>query len=379
MKKFFKILLFVLMGLLVIGTFVFLWNKSKVKEIEYETEKLEVRTLEKVTIITGTVEPRDEIALKPQISGIITALYKEPGELVKAGEVIAKVQVIPDISQLNSAESQLKMAEITLEKAKNDYDRTAQLFKSGVVSKEAYENSNSSYKTALESVDNAKETIEIIKQGISKNTAQYSNTLIKTTISGMILDIPVKVGNSVIQSNNFNDGTTIATIANMNDLIFKGNVDETEVGRIAVGNKVKLMIGAMQDARLDALLEYIAPKGTVENGATLFEIRAAVKKTDSVDIGFIRSGYSANGEIVTERIENVLSLLESSVEFSGDSAFVYIVNKDKKKKDKYLKTPVVLGLSDGIFVQIVSGVTKEDEVRGKVKANEKIKKTVTVD
>lgn len=379
MKKFFKILLFVLLGLLIIGTFVFLWNKSKVKEVEYEIVKMEVRTIEKLTVITGTVEPRNEVDLKPQISGIITALYKESGDLVKSGDVIAKVQVIPDISQLNSAESQLKLAEINLEKNKNDFDRSSQLYKSGVVSKEAYDNSTSAYKTAKEEVENAKENIEIIKEGISKNTAKYSNTLIKATISGMILNIPVKVGNSVIQSNNFNDGTTIATIANMSDLIFKGNVDETEVGRIAVGNEVKLMIGAMQDTKLDAVLEYIAPKGTVENGATLFEIRAAVKKSDNANTGFIRSGYSANGEIVTAKIENVYSLPESSIEFSGDSTFVYIVNKDKKAKEKYIKTPVKLGLSDGINVQIISGVKKDDEVRGKVKMDEKMKKTAQME
>jgi HlyD family secretion protein len=379
MKKFFKILLFVLLGLLIIGTFVFLWKKSKVKEVEYEVVKMEVLNIEKLTIITGTVQPRNEVELKPQISGIITALYKESGDLVKSGDVIAKVQVIPDISQLNSAESQLKLAEINLEKAKNDFDRSSQLFKSGVVSKESYDNSGSAYKTAKEEVDNAKENIEIIKEGISKNTAKYSNTLIRATISGMILDIPVKVGNSVIQSNNFNDGTTIATIANMNDLIFKGNVDETEVGRIAVGNDVKLMIGAMQDAKMDATLEYIAPKGTVENGATLFEIRAAVKKTNNANVGFIRSGYSANGEIVTAKIENVYSLPESSIEFSGDSAFVYIVNKDKKAKEKYIKTPVVLGLSDGINVQIITGVKKDNEVRGKVKMDEKMKKAAKME
>ncbi len=379
MKKFFKILLFILLGLLIVGTFVFLWKKSKVKEVEYEIVKMEVRTIEKITIITGTVEPRNEVDLKPQISGIITALYKESGDLVKSGDVIAKVQVIPDISQLNSAESQLKLAEINLEKSKNDFDRTSQLYKSGVVSKEAYDNSTSAYKTAKEEVENAKENIEIIKEGISKNTAKYSNTLIKATISGMILNIPVKVGNSVIQSNNFNDGTTIATIANMNDLIFKGNVDETEVGRISVGNDVKLMIGAMQDTKLDAVLEYIAPKGAVENGATLFEIKAAVKKSDNANTGFIRSGYSANGEIVTAKVENVYSLPESSIEFSGDSTFVYIVNKDKKAKEKYVKTPVKLGLSDGINVQILSGVKKDDEVRGKVKMDEKMKKNVPME
>jgi HlyD family secretion protein len=371
MKKILKIFLFLLFGIILIGTFAFLWNKSRKKEVKYETVMPENKTIEKKTIITGTVEPRNEVAIKPQISGIIVELYKEAGQLVKAGDAIAKVKVIPDIAQLNSAESRLKTAGINLEQAQNNYDRTEKLYTSGVSSKEVYEQAQTQLRTAKEEYNNAQENLQIIKEGISKSTEQYSNTVVKSTISGMILDVPVKVGNSVIQTNTFNDGTTIATIANMNDLIFVGTVDETEVGKISVGNHVGLIIGALQDNNFDAQLEYISPKGTMENGATLFQVKAAVHK--SVDAPFIRSGYSANGEIVTEKAENVLAVPEFALEFASDSAFVYVENPEKEGAEKYTKTLVKIGLSDGFFVEIKEGITADTPLRGKI-IDEKLKK-----
>ncbi|MCL1850542.1 MAG: efflux RND transporter periplasmic adaptor subunit [Bacteroidetes bacterium] len=373
MKKILKIFLFLVFGIILIGTFVFLWNKSRIKETKYETVMPEIKTIEKKTIITGTVEPRNEVAIKPQISGIVEQLYKEAGQLIKAGDVIAKVKVVPDIAQLNSAESRLKTTEINLEQAQNNFARTDKLYKSGVSSKEVYEQAQTALRNAQEDYNNAQENLQIIKEGISKSTEQYSNTLVKSTISGMILDVPIKVGNSVIQSNTFNDGTTIATIANMNDLIFVGTVDETEVGRIGVGNHVKLIIGAIQDSNFEARLEYIAPKGTLENGATLFQVKAAVYKTN--DGPFIRSGYSANGEIVTEKAEEILAVPEYTIEFAADSAFVYVENPEKESKEKYIKTPVTIGLSDGFFVEIKEGITAETPIRGKV-VNEKTKVVV---
>ena len=374
MKKILKIFLFLIFGIVLIGTFVFLWNKSRKKEVQYEIIMPEIKTIEKKTIITGRVEPRDEVALKPQISGIIVELYKEAGQLVKAGDVIAKVKVIPDIAQLNSAESRLKTVEINLEQQQNNFDRVEKLYQSGVSSKEVYEQAQTQLLTAKEEYSNAQENLQIIKEGISKSTEQYSNTLVKSTVSGMILDIPIKVGNSVIQANTFNDGTTIATIANMNDLIFMGQVDETEVGKIQVGNHVKLIIGAIQDNTFEAQLEYIAPKGTMENGATLFQVKAAVlKRTGDA---FIRSGYSANGEIVTEKVEDVVAVPEYSLEFVADSAFVYVENLQKEGAEKFTKTSVIIGLSDGFFVEIKEGITIETPIRGKV-ADDKVKITAT--
>ena len=372
MKKIFKTLGFVFLGLTIVGTLVFLWGKSKMKPIEYEMVIPEIRTIEKKIIINGSIAPRNEVFIKPQISGIITELYKEAGQLVKVGDVIAKVKVIPDITQLNAAESRLNLANISLEQAKSEYDRATTLFNKSVVSKEEYDARTATYKKAKEEVGNAKESLEIVKNGISSNTAQYSNTQIKATISGMILDIPVKVGNSVIQSNAFNDGTTIASIANMNDLIFIGKVDETEVGKIAEGNPINLIIGAMQDTKCSAVLEYISPKGMPDNGATTFEIKAAVKNTSD---GFIRSGYSSNGEVIVDKRDSVLSIPENCLEFVEDSAFVYVLQPQKeKKKDVYEKTYIQLGLSDGIYVEVLSGITQNDKLRGKIKSKTEGKK-----
>ncbi|MDR1878425.1 MAG: efflux RND transporter periplasmic adaptor subunit [Bacteroidales bacterium] len=371
MKKIVKRILLVVLGIVFLGTFVFLWNKSKAKQTEYEEVIPEIRTIQKKIIITGRISPRNEIALKPQISGIITEIYKETGQVVKAGEAIAKIQVIPDIAQLSNAESRLNVAQISFDQQKSEFERTSRLYKSDVLSKEEFEKAELAYQKAGEELKNAKESLEIVKSGISSSTAQYSNTLIKSTVTGMILDIPVKVGNSVIQTNNYNDGTTIASIADMRDLIFVGKVDETEVGKIKEGYEVNLIIGAMQDVKCRAVLEYISPKGVLENGATTFEIKAAVKhETDA----FIRAGYSANGEIVVMQQDSVLSIPESALEFADDSVFVYI-HDPKNPKEPYRKTAIEAGLSDGIYIEVKKGIGQQDKIRGKVKISELEKET----
>jgi HlyD family secretion protein len=234
------------------------------------------------------------------------------------------------------------------------------LFKNGVISQEEFDQSNADYKKAQEEKSNAQDALDIVRNGALKKYASLSNTQIRSTISGTILDIPVKVGNSVIQANTFNDGTTIASVANMNDLIFRGNIDETEVGKVREGMPVVLSIGAIDNQKFDAQLEYIAPKGTEQNGAVLFEIKAAVHASDST---YIRAGYSANAEIVLEQATNVLTVPESVVEFSNDSAFVYIV-KEEKPKQVFSKKVVELGLSNGILVEIKQGITLKEKLRG---------------
>ena len=276
MKKFLKITLLVVLTAGIIGTFVFLWMKSRPKVVVYETVNAEITDLQKTTVATGKVEPRDEILIKPQISGIIDEVYKEAGQSIRKGEVIAKVKVIPELGQVNSAESRVRLAEINEKQAQTDFDRVEKLFKDKLISREDFEKSEVALKQARVEVQTAKDALEIIKEGITKNSASLSSTLIRSTIDGLILDVPVKAGNSVIMSNTFNDGTTIATVANMNDLIFKGKIDETEVGRIHEGMPVKLTIGALQNLTFDAKLEYISPKGVEENGANQFEIKAAV-------------------------------------------------------------------------------------------------------
>ena len=367
MKKFLKITLLVLLAAGIIGTFVFLWMKSRPKVVVYETVTAEVADLQKTTVATGKVEPRDEILIKPQISGIIDEVYKEAGQSIRKGEVIAKVKVIPELGQVNSAESRVRLAEINEKQAQTDFDRIEKLFKDKLISREDFEKSEVALKQSHVEVQTAKDALEIIKEGITKNSASLSSTLIRSTIDGLILDVPVKAGNSVIMSNTFNDGTTIATVANMNDLIFKGKIDETEVGRIHEGMPVKLTIGALQNLTFDATLEYISPKGVEENGANKFEIKAAVSVPDSVQI---RSGYSANAEIVLQRAQQALAVPESVIEFSGDSTFVYIMT-DSIPEQKFQRKSVIAGMSDGIKIEIKSGVTAKDKIRGAEKKDKK--------
>ena len=370
MKRYSKLIIAAIIALIFIGTFVFLWQKSQPKEVVYNEFTPKLEDIQKTTIITGKIEPRNEVNIKPQISGIITELYKEPGDYVNAGDVIAKVKVIPDMGQLSSAEARVRLAEINLKQAQIDYDREENLYNMKLVSADEYDKVKQSLHQAKEEKVAAIDALQVVRDGVSKSNASASSTLIRSTISGRILDIPVKVGNMVILSNNFNDGTTIASVANMNDLIFRGNIDETEVGQLVNDMPMKITIGALQDLKFDANLEYISPKAVENNGANQFEIKAAVKLAEGSQI---RSGYSANAEIVLSSVSKVLSVPESAIEFSGDSTFVYIIKGEGKNKT-YERTQVTTGLSDGVNIEIKKGVTQKDKVRGPEKINDEDKK-----
>ena len=370
MKRYSKLIIAAIIALIFIGTFVFLWQKSQPKEVVYNEFTPKLEDIQKTTIITGKIEPRNEVNIKPQISGIITELYKEPGDYVNAGDVIAKVKVIPDMGQLSSAEARVRLAEINLKQAQIDYDREENLYNMKLVSADEYDKVKQSLHQAKEEKVAAIDALQVVRDGVSKSNASASSTLIRSTISGRILDIPVKVGNMVILSNNFNDGTTIASVANMNDLIFRGNIDETEVGQLVNDMPMKITIGALQDLKFDANLEYISPKAVENNGANQFEIKAAVKLAEGSQI---RSGYSANAEIVLSSVSKVLSVPESAIEFSGDSTFVYIIKGEGKDKT-YERTQVTTGLSDGVNIEIKKGVTQKDKVRGPEKINDEDKK-----
>ena len=359
-NKILRIILLTLVGAAVIGTFYFLWKKAQPVVTVYEIVTPQRDTVETKTVATGNVEPRYEVEIKPQISGIIAEIKKEAGQMVKAGEIIATIKVIPEMVQLNSAESRVNVAEISLAQVRETYKRDERLFEQGVISREDFDLSKANYLKAVEERDNSISELEIIRDGIAKNSNVSSTTQIRSTITGMILDIPVKVGNSVIQANNFNDGTTIATVADMNDMIFKGNVDETEIGRIHEGMPIKLTVGAMESRVFDAILEYVSPKGVEKNGAIQFEIKAAVTIPEDA---FIRAGYSANAEIVLKRAENVLTVPESTIEFHGDSAFVQWV-KQETPEQLFERHPVKVGLSDGIKIEILEGLTLDDKIRG---------------
>lgn len=369
MKKYFKYILMALVAVIFIGTFVFLYIKSQPQPEVYDEFTLQRMDIRKTTVVTGKIEPRNEVNVKPQISGIITEILKEAGETVQEGEVIAKVKVIPDMGSLSAAQSRLRLAEINRKQAQTDYDREKALFDKGLVAADEYDKIAQTLRQAREEVDAAQDNLEVVRDGVSKSNASASSTLIRSTITGLILDIPVKVGNSVILANTFNDGTTIATVANMNDLIFRGNIDETEVGRLSTGMTMKITIGALQNLKFDARLEYIAPKATDQNGANQFEIKAAVNLPSNATN--IRSGYSANAEIVLAEAKNVLAVQESAIEFDGDDTYVYVI-KGEGDKQTYERRKVQTGISDGINIEIRSGVKPNERIRGpKMLATEK--------
>ena len=357
MKKFFKYLVFALIALIFIGTFVYLFAKSRPKEIIYKEIPVEIKDIRKTSVVTGRIEPRNEVNIKPQINGIISELYKEAGQMVREGEVIARLKVIPDMGSLSSAESRLRLAELNLKQAETDYRREKQLYDKDLVSADEYDKVVQSLKQAEEEHAAAKEALEVIRDGVSSTNATGSTTLVRSTITGLILDIPVKVGNSVIQANTMNDGTTVATVADMSDLIFNGSIDETEVGALHEGMPMSITLGALPDYRSEAFLEYISPKAVEKNGSNQFEIKAALSRSSDVTI---RSGYSANAEIVLQEAKGVLSLQESALEFRGDSTFVYLKTGEKQ----YESRPVVTGISDGIDIEIKSGLKDGDVVRG---------------
>lgn len=360
MKKYLKYAVILIIGILFIQTFVYLYKKSQPVQVTYEVVQPQIKDIEKNTVATGTVEPRDEVAIKPQISGIIDEVYKEAGQTIKSGEIIARVKVVAELGQLNSAENRLRTAKINLDQAEKDFSRTQALYDKGLISKEEFEKGSVTIQTTREEYQAAIDAHDIVKEGSTKSKADLSNTLIRSTIDGLILDVPIKKGNSVILTNNFNEGTTIATVANMNDLIFKGFIDETEVGKIHEGMEVKLSIGALQNVTIDATLEYVSPKAKLENGANLFEIKAAVIRPEAT---FIRSGYSANANIVLESVKEALSIPERVVQFEENQAFVWIETKAGETQE-FEKRAIEVGLSNGIDIEVKSGLTLEDKLKG---------------
>jgi len=359
MKKILKFALLIIGAVLVIWTFWFLYQKSRPKVKKYVIENVTTGSIDKKTVATGKVDPRNEILIKPQMSGIIAAVYKEAGDVVKAGDVIAKIKVIPDMVSLNGAESRVSRAQLSFNQSKKNYDRDGKLYEDKVISKEEFEKTQLQFYNDKEELRTAKDNLSLTRDGISTNSAAISNTLVRSTINGTILDVPVKVGNSVIQSNNFNDGTTIATVANMSDMLFVGKLDETEVGKIKVGMPMDITIGALQDQKLIAKLEYVSPKGKEENGAIMFEMKAAVKVPKDV---FVRAGYSANAEIVFSKSENVITIPESCIEFGGDTAYVYVLKT--KEPQAFIKKRIKIGLSDGVRIEVKSGLSVKNKIRG---------------
>lgn len=356
MKKFFKILLWVLVGAVFVGTFVYLFLNSREKEVRYDTVAPTVETIERSTVLTGKIEPRDEIDIKPQISGIISEILVEAGDHVNNGDVIAKIKVIPEEAQLSSAKSRVATAKINFDNAKSTYERTKTLYEKKYESREKFESDKANFESARQELLQAEDQLNIVRDGVSAENAQGSNTLVRSTVTGVVLEVPVKVGSSVIQANTFNDGTTIAKVADMTDLLFKGKIDETEVDLLREGMPVHITIGAIQGSDFPATVEKIAPMAADENGTNTFEVKAALSASESHNL---RAGYSANAEIILETAENVLTVPESVVEYVGDSAFVYVL-ADTVGKQNFDRKAIVTGLSDGIKVEVKDNSLKPD-------------------
>ena len=356
MKKVIKISVGILLGLFVIWTFWFLYKKSQKAPEVYEIVQAQKRTIIKKTIATGTVVPKNETTIRPRVSGIIEELYVVAGQKIRKGERIAKIRIVPNMTELNAAEARVKQAELTLSNSTIDYNRQRELYQRGVISKAEFEKYELSFNQSKQELESAKNNLSIVRDGINRESAAASNTIVCSTIDGMVLDVPVKVGHSVIETNAFNSGTTIASVADMAEIEFQGKADETEVGRITVGMPLVITIGAIDGVTFDAKLSYISPKGVLENGAIQFEIKANVMLRND---HFIRAGYSANADIVLAKKENVLSVEEKNILFENQKTFVEI----KTDSTHFKKVPVQLGISDGIYTQIISGITDKDKIK----------------
>jgi len=358
MKKSVTIFILIFIVVTFAGALYYLYAKNAEDPIVYQTEKPSKQTIIKKTVATGSILPLEEVLIKPNISGVIEEIYVEGGDILKANDLIAKIRVIPNLSALNNAKNSINTAKIALDDQKRNYDRQSALFDKGVISKQDLEKAQVAYDQAEQSFKAANQNYDIVKTGSTKGLGRSANTLIRSTVSGMVLEMPVEVGNQVIESNNFNEGTTIATLADVNKMIFEGKVDESEVGKIKEGLPLEITVGAIENSKFDAILNYIAPKGKLENGAIQFEIKGTLTKMDST---FIRAGLSANASIILARADSVMSIKEALVQFDPKTKAPFVEIKTGEKE--FERRDITLGISDGINVEIKDGLTNEDEIK----------------
>jgi HlyD family secretion protein len=350
----------------------YIWIKDRQDPTVYETESPSVDNVIKKTVATGSIVPKEEVLIKPNVSGIIDEIFVEAGDIIKTGDLIARVKVVPNINSLNSArnsinaaQTQVETARLALESEKNIYNRQKELFEKGVISANEFDNAQLAYNQALQrfnqekvNLTGAQQTFDIVKTGTTKGLGAIANTEIRATVSGMVLDVPVKVGNQVIESNNFNDGTTIATLADVGKMIFEGKVDESEVGKIVENLPLEITVGAIENKKFDAILDYIAPKGIEENGAIQFEIKGTLDKKDTT---FIRAGLSANASIILARADNVLTIKEAMVQYDPETKEPFV--EVEVGNQQFERKSIELGISDGIIVEIKKGISKEDKIK----------------
>jgi len=350
----------VLFGLILLsgfaGTVYYLYSKSEEEPTLYETKAPFVTTIIKKTVATGSVVPRKEVDIKPQVSGVVDELFVEPGDTVASGDLIARIRIIPNMVNLANAETRVNRARISLKNADIDLARNRRLSEEGVVSKADYQQYSLAHDSATEELAAAIDNLELIKKGTRAKPGETTNTLVRATIGGMVLEVPLEEGDFVIESNTFNDGTTIASVADMDELIFRGKVDESEVGKIHPGMRLLLTIGAIEADKFEATLEHIAPKGVEENGAIQFQIRAALVQQDGI---FVRANYSANADIVLDRRDEVLAINEALLQFEGEETYVEVETAAQQFERRSVET----GLSDGINVEVIGGLTEADKIK----------------
>jgi HlyD family secretion protein len=339
------------------GAMYYLYSKNAEDPVVYETEEPSTKTIIKKTVATGSILPLEEVLIKPNISGVIQEVYVKGGDIVKEGDLIAKIRIVPNLSSLNNAKNSIETNKIALDDEKRNYDRQQSLFTKGVISKQDLERAEVAYKQAKQSYNAANRNYDIVRTGSTRGLGNAANTLIRSTVSGMVLEVPVEVGNQVIESNNFNEGTTIASLADVTKLIFEGKIDESDVGKIKEGLPLEITVGAVENTTFDAILDYIAPKGKLENGAIQFEIKGTLNKQDTT---FVRVGLSANASIILARADSVLSIKEALVQFDKDTKEPFV---EIKNGDGFDRKDITLGVSDGIYVEIKDGIAEGDAIK----------------
>lgn len=354
-RVFLPVLLVLGVAFALVSTLGFLVWKSQEADVVYETVSPEPADIVLKTVATGALVPRTEVALKSRVSGVVHALLVEPGDLVEVGDLVAEIRVIPDSAALNRASTGLRAARIQLENAQEELERARKLAGSQAISATELEQRRVAYELAQHEHDAAVSDLQIVRDGATRGAGQAS-TQVRSTVAGMVLAVDVEVGESVTETNTFNAGTTIGSVADMGDMVFEGTVDESEVGKLSEGMGLELLVGALQDRRFAATLEYISPKGLMLDGAVQFEIRAAL---EPVTDAFVRAGSSANADIVLDRRTGVLSIDERVLQFEEGEPFVEV----EEGNQRFVRREVELGLSDGVRIEVLSGLTVEDRVK----------------
>lgn len=361
-KKILRTILWIVAAVVVVGIISTVLTKGKNRGNSYEiVTPVQNDSIIKSTVLTGSIEPRDEVKVKPQMNGIVAELLHLPGDFVEAGDLVARIQMVPDVGTVQNAASRVESAGVRLQQMKDVYQRDKQLFDQNILPKEQYERSLADYKSAEIEYNSAQETLQLVTKGSSARTAKQNNTLVRATVSGTILEQPVKVGTNVIQANNFNEGTTIVSIADLTDLLFIGEVNESDVNKVSVGAKVVIKIGAIKERTFPAVVEYVSPKGIIKSGTVLFEVKAALT---SSDLSGIKAGFSSNAELELDSRRNVMTIPESAVTYRGDKTFVYISKDGGNSENSFTEQEVTLGLSDGLKVEVISGLKGDEKLRG---------------